>query len=64
MSIVLNFMGHDLAGRRSFDGNHVAMGLIQMLLTIAVFNQNFQTIFHGPEDVQFLVKPAFINSFI
>ena len=58
-------MGHMMWGwplPSFFDGNHVAMGLIQMLLTIAVmvinqkfFINGFKSLFHGAPNMDTLV---------
>ena len=66
-------MGHMMWGwplPSFFDGNHVAMGLIQMLLTIAVmvinqkfFINGFKSLFHGAPNMDTLVALGATASF-
>ncbi len=66
-------MGHMMLGwplPSFFDGNHVAMGLIQMLLTIAVmvinqkfFINGFKSLFHGAPNMDTLVALGATASF-
>ena len=66
-------MGHMMWGwplPSFFDGNHVAMGLIQMLLTIAVMVSNqkffingFKSLFHGAPNMDTLVALGATASF-
>ena len=66
-------MGHMMWGWRLpafFDGNHVAMGLVQMLLTIAVmvinqkfFINGFKSLFHGSPNMDTLVALGSTASF-
>ena len=66
-------MGHMMWGWPQpsfFDGNHVAMGLIQMLLTIAVmvinqkfFINGFKSLFHGAPNMDTLVALGATASF-
>ena len=66
-------MGHMMWGwplPSFFDGNHVAMGLIQMLLTIAVMGINqkffingFKSLFHGAPNMDTLVALGATASF-
>ena len=66
-------MGHMMWGwplPAFFDGNHVAMGLIQMLLTIAVmvinqkfFINGFKSLFHGSPNMDTLVALGATASF-
>ena len=66
-------MGHVMWGwplPSFFDGNHVAMGLIQMLLTIAVmvinqkfFINGFKSLFHGAPNMDTLVALGATASF-
>ena len=66
-------MGHMMWGwplPSFFDGNHVAMGLIQMLLTIAVmvinqkfFINGFKSLFHGAPNMETLVALGATASF-
>ena len=66
-------MGHMMCGwplPSFFDGNHVAMGLIQMLLTIAVmvinqkfFINGFKSLFHGAPNMDTLVALGATASF-
>ena len=66
-------MGHMMWGWRLpafFDGNHVAMGLVQMLLTIAVmvinqkfFINGFKSLFHGSPNMDTLVALGSTSSF-
>ena len=66
-------MGHMMWGwplPSFFDGNHIAMGLIQMLLTIAVmvinqkfFINGFKSLFHGAPNMDTLVALGATASF-
>ena len=66
-------MGHMMWGwplPSFFDGNHVAMGLIQMLLTVAVmvinqkfFINGFKSLFHGAPNMDTLVALGATASF-
>ena len=66
-------MGHMMWGRRLpafFNDNHVAMGLVQMLLTIAVmvinqkfFINGFKSLFHGSPNMDTLVALGSTASF-
>ena len=74
LSVLMYFsMGHMMWGwplPSFFDGNHVAMGLIQMLLTIAVmvinqkfFINGFKSLFHGAPNMDTLVALGATASF-